>query len=44
MRARFTTAVPLRMWKAEVWVDRVPNGDGGISIGQNAIVGHKLSS
>jgi len=23
---------------------RIPNGDGGISIGQNAIVGHKLSS
>ena len=23
--------------------DRVPNGDGGISIGQNAIVGHKIS-
>ena len=30
MRARFTTAVPLRMWKAEVWVDGVPNGDGVI--------------
>jgi len=24
--------------------NRIPNGDGGISIGQNAIVGHKLSS
>ncbi len=24
--------------------NRVPNGDGGISIGQNAIVGHKLNS
>ena len=24
--------------------NRVPNGDGGISIGQNVIVGHKLSS
>ncbi len=23
--------------------NRVPNGDGGISIGQNAIIGHKLS-
>ena len=22
----------------------VPNGDGGISVGQNAIAGHKLSS
>jgi len=24
--------------------NRIPNGDGGISIGQNAIIGHKLSS
>jgi hydrogenase maturation protein HypF len=24
--------------------NRVPNGDGGVSIGQNAITGHKLSS
>ena len=24
--------------------NRVPNGDGGIAVGQNAIVGHKLSS
>ena len=24
--------------------NRVPNGDGGISIGQNAIIGHKLNS
>jgi len=24
--------------------NRIPNGDGGISIGQNVIVGHKLSS
>jgi hydrogenase maturation protein HypF len=24
--------------------NRIPNGDGGISIGQNAIIGHKLST
>jgi hydrogenase maturation factor HypF (carbamoyltransferase family) len=24
--------------------NRIPNGDGGISIGQNAIIGHKLNS
>ncbi len=24
--------------------NRVPNGDGGIAIGQNVIAGHKLSS